>query len=247
MPESRTIIVESTPQSAALRASEIFKTQVAQGVRQRGVAHVCLAGGTTPRSMYQLLAARATTDEAPWHQVEVFLGDERDVPQDHVDSNFRMIQRTLLDKAPIDWSRVHVMRADAEDIDHAAAEYEGTIRHLLPPDSDGIGQFDVMMLGMGGDGHTASLFPENPALNETRKLVVSVFVPVLGRKRITVTFPLINASRNVLMLITGDDKAEMVRRIFGPHGPDPTFPAGRIDPLHGTLHVVLDTAAARLL
>jgi 6-phosphogluconolactonase len=246
MAESRNIIVESSPAAAAARGVQLFKTIVSQAIARHGVCHVALAGGTTPHTMYRLLARQATVDDVPWSKVEVFVGDERDVPLDDVESNFRMIQRTLLDNAPVDWSRVHAMRADADDIDASAAEYEATIRHLLPPDAQGVPQFDLVMLGMGGDGHTASLFPDSEVLRETQKLVASVFVPVLGRKRMTMTFPLLNAARHVLMLVTGDDKAHVVQRIFGPDGPDTTLPAGRLQP-KGTLYLVLDTAAARLL
>lgn len=242
----RDIKVEHTPQAAAMTAARIFKEQVLKAIDDRGVAHVSLAGGTTPRSLYELLASRSTTDEIPWGHVEIFFGDERDVPLDDVESNYHMVQRTLLDHTPIDWSRVHAMRADAEDIDAAAREYEGTIRHLLPPDAQGMPQFDMMLLGMGSDGHTASLFPScGETLNETQKLVTHCYVPVLGRRRMTITFPVINASRNVLMLITGNDKAEIVKRLFGKG--DTSLPAGRVKPRHGTLNVVLDEEAARLL
>ena len=246
MAESRNIIVESSPADAAARGVKLFKTIASQAVEQREVCHVALAGGTTPHTMYRLLANEATIDDVPWNKVEVFIGDERDVPLDDVESNFRMIQRTLLDNAPVDWSRVHAMRADAEDIDMSAAEYENTLRHLLPPDHHGVPQFDLMMLGMGGDGHTASLFPDSEVLHEKKKLVSSVFVPVLGRKRMTMTFPLLNASRNILMLVTGEDKAHVVQRIFGPDGPDRSLPAGCIQPRR-VLNLILDTAAARLL
>lgn len=239
--------VESSPQTAAAKAAELFREIARDVVAERGVCHVSLAGGTTPRSMYQLLAAEATTDGVPWNCVEIYLGDERDVPQDDVDSNFRMVQRTLLDQTPIDWSRVHPMRADADDIDAAAREYEDTIRHLLPPDSDGVPQFDIMLLGMGGDGHTASLFPDSPVLDEQHKLITSIFVPVLGRKRMTMTFPLINAARNILMLITGDDKASAVRDVFGSDATRHDLPASMVKPKHGTQYVVFDQSAHRLL
>ncbi len=242
----RDIKVEHTPQAAAMTAARIFKETVLKAVDDRGVVHVSLAGGTTPRNLYELLASRSTTDEIPWGRVEIFFGDERDVPLDDVESNYHMVQRTLLDHTPVDWSRVHAMRADAEDIDVAAAEYEDTIRHLLPPDDQGIPQFDLMLLGLGSDGHTASLFPScEEVLNETCKLVTHCYVPVLGRRRMTITFPVINASRNVLMLITGNDKAEIVKQLFGEG--DESLPAGRVRPRHGRVNVVLDQEAARLL
>jgi 6-phosphogluconolactonase len=242
----RDIKIEHSAQAAARTATQIFKEITTKAIERRGVCHISLAGGTTPRRLYELLAETSTTDEVPWSRTEVFFGDERDVPLDDVDSNYHMVQRTLLDNAPVDWSRVHAMRADAEDIDAAAEEYEATIRHLLPPDDEGIPQFDLMLLGLGGDGHTASLFPGcEETLNETEKLVTSCYVPVLGRRRMTITFPVINASRQVLMLITGNDKAEIVKRLFGEG--DESLPAGRVTPRHGNMTVVLDADAARLL
>lgn len=245
MSGTKEILVEKSSEKAAAKAAEIFRSVVCDSVYHRGVCNAALSGGTTPRSTYQLLADQALTDDVPWSQVEVFFGDERDVPQDDVESNFRMVQRTLLDHTPIDWARVHPMRADAEDIGGAANEYEETIRHKVHSNNHGIPQFDLVMLGMGGDGHTASLFPGCANLDEMHKLVVACFIPVLGRHRISFTFPLINAARNVLLLVTGDDKADAVRRVI--HDQDMALPSSRITPHHGTLHIVLDSAAARLL
>jgi 6-phosphogluconolactonase len=245
MTESKRIVVEKSPEAAAAKAAEVFKSIVSQAVAQRGICHLALSGGTTPRSMYTHLAKHALTDNVPWAKVDVFFGDERDVPQDDVESNFGMAQRALLDNTPIDWARVHAMRADAGDLDGAANEYEQMIRELVPAGPGGVPQFDLVMLGMGGDGHVASLFPATNVLDEGQRLVVACHVPVLGRNRMTFTFPLINASRNVLLLVTGDDKADIVQRVF--EAGDPSLPASRVFLQYGTLHIVLDTAAARLL
>jgi 6-phosphogluconolactonase len=245
MAETQQIIVEKSPLNAAARAAEVFKSIVSEAVSQRGVCYLALSGGTTPRATYSSLAEIAICDEAPWSQVEVFFGDEHDVPQDDVDSNYAMVQRTLLDHAPIDWQRVYPMRADAKDIAAASAEYENIIRRTLPDSPTGIPQFDLVMLGMGGDGHTASLFPNSAALEEAHKLVVACHVSVLGRNRMTMTYPLINAARNILFLVTGDDKANVVKRVFREE--DQSLPAARVSATHGMVHVVLDTAAARLM
>ncbi len=245
MIESKRIVVEKSPELAAGKAAETFKSILSEAVAKRGICRLALSGGTTPRSMYHTLADHVVIDHAPWSQVEVYFGDERDVPQDDVDSNFGMAQRTLLDNAPVVWSQVYAMRADAGDIDAAAREYEETIRRNVPAGPNGIPQFDLIMLGLGGDGHVASLFPHTDSLEEAQRLVVSCHVPVLGRSRMTFTFPLINAARNILLLVTGDDKAEVVQRVF--EAGDTTLPAARVAPQHGTVHVVLDTAAARLL
>lgn len=245
MAENKTISVEKSPESAAAKAAEIFRKTIRESVQQHERCAVALAGGTTPRLMYQRLADEAVVDRVPWGQVDIFFGDERDVPQDDVESNFGVAQRTMLDHLPIDWERVHPMRADAEDLDAASGEYEQIIRRVVPAGPGGVPQFDLIMLGMGGDGHTASLFPDSPILNEGSRLVVACHIPVLGRNRMTFTFPVINAARSVVMLVTGDDKAGVVERVIRQH--DQSLPSARVFPPHGTLHYVLDNSAARLL
>ena len=244
--QNRQVIVKRSVKEVTRTVSELFNGVVGEAVGQRGVCNLALAGGTTPHALYQHLAGVATSDEVPWRDVEIFFGDERDVPQDHVESNYRMVQRTLLDNVPVPPSRVHPMRGDAEDLDEAAAEYEQTIRQVIPAGKDGIPRFDLILLGMGGDGHTVSLFPYTDALSEKQKLVTVCFVPVLGRRRMTFTFPLINAAENVILMVTGDDKAEAAAAVFSD---DPQaarrLPAANIAPHDGSFIVVLDAAAAR--
>jgi len=241
------VIVERTSEQATAAAAGLFKSIVCESVGRRGCCHLALAGGTTPHALYQRLAADATTGELPWRSVEIFFGDERDVPQDHVESNYRMAQRVLLDHVPISPERVHPMPADAENIESAASEYEKTVRRLVPCDGGDIPRFDLILLGIGGDGHTASLFPNTDALRETGRLVYAGFVPVLGRKRMTFTYPLINAARNVMFLVTGSDKAQVVLGILG-DSPNikSQLPAAGVHPANGCLIMVLDAAAARL-
>ena len=245
MMDSKKIIEEPTAEKAAAKAAEIFRTIVGRAVADHGACRVALSGGSTPRATYHELADHATTDGVPWSQVDIFLGDEHDVPQDDIESNYHMIQRILLDNAPIDWERVYPMRADSDDIQAAAEEYEQIIRKYVPSGENGIPQFDLVMLGIGGDGHTASLFPESPGIDEAEKLVVASYVPILGRNRMSITFPVINAAKNILLLVTGGDKAEIVRRIFQDN--DRNLPAARIHPNNGTFHIVFDADAARLL
>jgi 6-phosphogluconolactonase len=241
------VLVERTAEQATATAADLFKTIVCEAVGRRNAAHVALAGGTTPHSLYQKLAADAVSGQMPWRDVEIFFGDERDVPQDHVESNYRMVQRALLDHVPIDPARVHPMPADAEDIQAAADQYEQAIRRTVPADGGQIPRFDLILLGMGGDGHTASLFPNTEALGEHRRLVYAGFVPVLGRNRMTFTYPLINAARNVMFLVTGSDKAEAVLGVLGDSEDiRRQLPAAAIQPTDGCLIIVLDAAAARL-
>ncbi|MDY6913793.1 MAG: 6-phosphogluconolactonase [Planctomycetota bacterium] len=248
--DNRQVLVQRTAAQAEVLVAELLESIVCEAVGRRNICHLALAGGTTPRALYQQLAQRAMTTAVPWHQVEIFFGDERDVPQDHVESNYRTVQRTLLDHVPVDLARVHPMPADAGDLHAAAAEYEQTIRAIVPAGdgpAGGIPQFDLILLGMGGDGHTGSLFACTPkALDERKKLILVHFVPVLGRSRMTFTFPLINAARNTILLITGGDKADAAAALLSD---DPEaagrLPARRICPAGGKLIIVLDAAAAR--
>jgi 6-phosphogluconolactonase len=245
--ENRKVIVERTAEAATAFAAGLFKSIVCETVERGGVSRIALAGGTTPHALYQNLAGTASSDEIPWRMVEVFFGDERDVPQDHVESNYRMAQRTLLDHVPVDPAMIHPMPADAEDLAAAAANYEQTVRRLVSAGTGGVPRFDLILLGMGGDGHTASLFPGTEMLQETKKLVTSGFVPVLGRNRMTFTFPLINAACNVMLLVTGADKAQAVLGIVE-DSPEirSQLPAACVNPVDGTFMIVLDAAAARL-
>ncbi len=238
------VIVMQSADQATDKAAELFKQAISQAVADRRVCNLALAGGTTPHDLYQKLAADVYDCDVPWASVNVFFGDERDVPHDHVDSNYHMAQRAMLDNTPIPPEQVNPMPADAEDLQTAAAEYEQVIRQIVP--GDPIPQFDLILLGMGGDGHTASLFPRSDALSESHKLVVTHHVPVLGRNRMTFTYPLINAARHVIFLITGDDKAEAVAAVLGDDkNARKEIPAAHVNPIDGTLTVVLDAAAAR--
>ncbi len=244
--ESRSILVEPTADEANATVAELLKSIVCEAVAARGACHLALVGGTTPHGLYQRLAGEGGTGDVPWQKVQVFFGDERCVPLDHVESNYLMAQRALLDHVPVPPHHVHAMRADGDDLDAAAAEYETTIRQIIPAGEDGVPRFDLILLGMGGDGHTASLFPHTDATAEGEKLVLAYLVPVLGRHRMTLTLPLINAARNLIMLVTGDDKAEAVATILGDDAEArQVLPAAHVCPSDGKLVVVLDEPAAR--
>ena len=241
------IVVESTARKAAAFVADLVRSIICQTVGDGGSCSVALVGGTTPHALYQLLAGSAVTDAVPWQDVDIYFGDERDVPHDHVDSNFHMAQRALLDHIPVDPARVYPMPADCGDLERAAARYEQLIRGNIPDCGGETPRFDLILLGMGGDGHTVSLFPFTDVLDETERLVVSHFIPVLGRERMTFTFPLINAAHNVLLLVTGEDKAEAVAALLGDDEKARSrLPVSRVHPTDGTLAMALDSAAARL-
>ena len=246
MATSPKMCIEPTVEQAIVLAGEMTKTIICEAVGQRGVCHVALSGGTTPQPMYQYLARSATGQEVPWADVEVFFGDERCVSLDNVESNYNMAQWLLLDHLPIEPDRVHPLRGDAENVEAAAEEYEQLIRHMVPAGPDGIPRFDLVLLGMGGDGHTASLFAGTAAENEQEKLVAANHVPVLGRMRLTFTFPLINSARNVMFLICGADKAEVIATVTGGDAEARNrLPAAKVAPKDGQLIYVMDAAAAR--
>lgn len=243
---NRKMVIEKTIEDAAAFAATAMESLLCEAVSQRGVAHVALAGGTTPHMLYQRLAGAVLTSAVPWQNVEVFFGDERNVPLDDIESNYGMAQRTLLDHIPIVPSHVHPMRADADDLDAAALEYEQTVRSIVPAEPGNQPRFDLILLGMGADGHTASLFPGTAALREKQKLVMAYKVPILGRQRMTLTLPLINAARNVMLLVTGEDKADTVARLLSDNPADQRdLPVSNVRPKDGTLYLILDAAAAR--
>ena len=201
------LIVGSRPAELARQAAQWLELEMTRAIAERGWCRICLAGGRTPEPVYRELAAGSSID---WRKVSVFFGDERAVPPDHPDSNYLMVHLALLSRVPIPAGNVRRMEAERADRDAAAREYERS----LPP------RLDVLFLGMGPDGHTASLFPGSAALEERHRLVV----PVLGAKapaeRLTITPPVIEASRKLAVIATGEDKAVMVARaIEGPLEP----------------------------
>ncbi len=245
-PSSPEILIEQTPEAAAERAAERVGEIIAERAAEESDCYLALCGGTTPGELYRRLAAPELSEKCPWNRVHIFFGDERDVPQDHVENNYRTVTKALLDHVPVPLERVHPMPADCRDLAAAAEQYEGLITRLVPNDGGDIPRFDLILLGMGGEGHTASLFPDTPALAEHSRLVVAQFIPVIGRNRMTFTFPLINAARHVMFFVTGVDKAHAISALLSADAEDRgRFPAARVSPTDGQLTFVLDNAAAR--
>lgn len=242
--EDHSVVTTRTSEEAFDTAADIFAGVACEAISRHGQFTVALAGGNTPRGLYQVLASPRWVEAVPWQEAIIFFGDERDVPHDHPESNFRMAEDSLLGKVPIRLENLHAMPADMPDLDSAAGQYEQKIRDLVQPGDNGLPAFDLILLGMGADGHAASLFPDTPALDESHRLVVSQHVPVLGRHRMTFTYPLINAARCVMFLIAGMDKAVPAARVLGDEHSAASLPAGRVRPTHGKLIFVLDPMAA---
>ncbi len=204
-----------------------------------------LSGGLTPRLLYQILASPALAARIRWKNIQLFQVDERCVPPDHPDSNYRMIREALLDHADIPAENFHRMQAEQGDLEQAGRDYAHELARVLEPQDGNRPRLDMVFLGMGPDGHTASLFPGTPALEEQSVWVRPNHVERLGMRRLTMTLPLLNNAAHVIFLVAGADKAEGVRKVL--EGPPGELPAQRIQPLDGTLRWFLDEAAARKL
>jgi 6-phosphogluconolactonase len=205
---------------------------------------VALSGGSTPKAMFQILAEKPFADSLPWPSIYFFWGDERCVPPDHAESNYRMANETLLSMVPV--PRENILRIPAEDEDHerAAAIYSETLQTFFAEEQPG---FDLVFLGMGADGHTASLFPGTTALCADGGVAAANYVDKLQSWRITLTADAINRARNVIFLVAGADKAPALKEVIqGPRNPK-QYPSQLILPSHGALLWMVDEAAAKLL
>lgn len=227
----------------ARAAAEHFATLAAEAIAARGQFTVALSGGSTPRAAYALLAA----EEVDWPRVHVFWGDERCVPPDHLDSNYRLAREALLDKVPIPAENIHCIRGEINP-EEAAADYERTLRSFFARHpEEPTPCFDLILLGMGEDGHTASLFPGTAALNEQTRWVVAHYVDKLRAWRVTLTPVVINAAAHVTFIVSGAGKAERLREVLtGPYRPD-TLPSQIVRPTDGRLLWLTDAAVAGLL
>ena len=212
-------------------------------IAQRGLFHAALSGGTTPKRLYQLLAHPEYRARVDWSRTRLYFGDERAVPPSHADSNFRMVADALLGQVPLDPDQVQRMEADPVNIRSDAQRYADRLRALLPQDADDMPIFDLILLGMGADGHTCSLFPGTPILYERSSPVGSVYVEHLQSWRLSLTFPVLDAARQLLFLVAGSDKAAMLRRICCAAQPGAPVPVERIRP-RGAVEWHLDRAAA---
>jgi 6-phosphogluconolactonase len=230
-------------------AAEEFVRLADEAVRTRGRFTVALCGGSTPEALYRLLAAEDGGFRArvPWGQAHFFWGDERHVPPDHPDSNYRMASEAMLSRVPVPPGNVHRIPAENPDAAEAATEYAETLRRFFGAAAGRFPRFDLILLGMGSDGHTASLFPGTDAVHERTGLVAAAWVETHKSHRITLTVPVLNAAASVIFLVSGEGKAEALRAVLeGPHRPD-RFPAQLVFPREGRLLFLVDRAAARLL
>jgi 6-phosphogluconolactonase len=241
------VLTSETPEELAGAAARFVKECAREAVDRRRVFRIALAGGRTPAALYARLADQADQAALPWAATDVFWSDERHVPPDHPDSNYRMAFEVLLSRVSVDPARVHRVIAEDPDAERAAADYERTTRRVFGSTRADWPAFDLILLGLGADGHTASLFPGSTALDERERLVLAPFIPPLNVFRITMALPLINHAARVMFLVAGADKAAAVSAALDPP-PDATPPpAARVRPLDGELTWMLDREAARFV
>jgi 6-phosphogluconolactonase len=233
----------TTPQDLFQAAAEEVIRSATDAVAQRGRFTIALSGGSTPRNLYTLIAANASAT-LPWNQMFFFWGDERHVAPDNPDSNYRMAKEALLSKVPVPPANIFPVPAENPDATQAAEIYEQTLREFFAVAPGEFPRFDLILLGMGPDGHTASLFPETPALQEKSRLVVANWVEKLGSSRITFTLPLLNAARRVAFLVSGTDKAAALHEVLEGSAPSEKYPSRLVQPSEGKVIWFVDRAAA---
>jgi 6-phosphogluconolactonase len=230
--------------AVAQNAAQRLATLAEEAVQARGVFTLALSGGSTPRALYSLLADDPTfRTRLPWNSIHYFWGDERFVPPDHPDSNFGMASEVLLSRVPVPPQNIHRVHTELGDPEKTAEAYETELRKFFSTPEGQFPRFDLILLGLGPDGHTASLFPNSPALNEQVKLVVANWVEKFLSYRITMTFPVLNNGATVMFLVTGPEKAEAVKSVIG-GASDKPLPAQLVRPTNGQLIWFLDQAAA---
>ncbi len=225
--------------AAAERWLEIYHESVAR----QGFFCVALAGGSTPRDLYRTIATPAISSQLDWQRVHLFFGDERTVPPDHPDSNYRMARETLLDHVPIPESNVHRIETELADPELAAGRYQELLVEIVPRSQGGVPQFDLILLGIGPDGHTASLFPETDILQQRERFVAAVNVKQKATWRVSLTFPVLDCARHLLFLVAGADKQQIVRQLLDDSCPGARYPVQMLQP-SGSVEFYLDSAAA---
>ena len=251
MPEQLKIVysVDLDASALARRAARYFAERCSAAATARGRVRIAVSGGSTPKATFGLLgdAVQPWRGLMPWDKLDLWWVDERCVPPDHPDSNYRMTREALLDKVPLKPEQIHRMMGELDPAE-AAARYDMELRNAFGLKDSELPRFDLLQLGMGPDGHTASLFPHTDALHETSRLVTANHVAtVKDSERITLTQPVINNAADVVYLVQGQDKAQILKQVLlGPLDPE-RLPSQMIAPESGILTLLLDAAAAALL
>jgi 6-phosphogluconolactonase len=240
------VFVCRNAEELARTAARRFVDWAWQSIARDGQFHVALSGGSTPQALFRALASPEFRGQIDWPRVQIFWGDERAVPPDDLESNYGMARRELLVRVPIPAGNVHRMEAEEPNMGRAAHHYEELLRRYLALDDRGFPVFHLVFLGLGPEGHTASLFPGSRLLRETSRWVSTPNVAKLGKRRMTLTLPVLDAARRVVFLVAGKEKAVILREVLLGH-PEPPLPAQMVQPRNGERVFLVDEAAAALL
>ncbi len=242
------IQIVDNAEALSTAAAETIVEHLRSALQTRDAYSIALSGGSTPRGLYALLADDSEwRRQIPWNRVHFFWGDERHVPPDHPDSNYRMAFETLLSKVPVPPQNIHRMRAEDPDAEKAAEDYVREIRRFFNIASGEIPRFDCVLMGIGSDGHTASLFPGTSALNEHKRLVTATWVEKLRSFRITLTLPVFNNADLILFVVSGSHKADILKAVLESDRKREPYPAQRIQPKHGSMLWLVDRQASKSL
>ena len=233
----------TTPQELSAAAAEEVVHETEEAVAARGRFTIALSGGSTPRNLFTLLATNGRST-LPWDRMFFFWGDERHVPPTDAESNYRMADEAMLSKIPVAVGNIFRVAAENPDAAAAAEAYEQTLRKFFALESGEVPRFDLILLGLGPDGHTASLFPGTAAVQERTRLVVANWVDKLKTSRITLTLPVLNAARCVAFLVSGTDKADALKAVLEGDAPGEQYPSKLVKPTDGKLIWLVDRAAA---
>ncbi|MGI9055263.1 MAG: 6-phosphogluconolactonase [Pyrinomonadaceae bacterium] len=228
-------------------AAEKFIETGTSAIEKRGRFSVALAGGSTPKSLYQLLSSDKFKNKINWKSVFFFFGDERNVLPGNDESNFKMANKNLFQPLQIEDSNIIRWKTELADENKIADDYDKKLKEFFNLSENNFPEFDLILLGMGDDGHTASLFPFTGALDETDKIAVENFVEKLETRRYTLTFPAINKAKNIIFLVKGEDKAETLKKVLQGEFEPQKFPSQNVKPENGKLFWLVDESAARLL
>lgn len=246
--KSKMLTIVEDAESLSREAAKVILAQTVNTLERRECFTIALSGGSTPKQLYMLLAQDSSLrKKLDWAKIYFFWGDERLVPPDHPESNYRMAHEALLSKVEVPAANVHRVRGEDIDARKAAEDYERELFRFFHLKAGELPRFDCVLLGLGVDGHTASLFPETAALKEKERLVVANWIDQLQTYRITMTIPVFNHADLVIFLVSGEGKAAILREVLQGKHESARFPAQLVNPVHGRLLWLVDRNASRLL
>ena len=246
-PSKSQLIVARNYESLCDAAVQRMLTLIRVKIADQGIFTMALSGGATPKGLYTLMASSKYRNDFPWEKIHLFWGDERWVLPDDVQANYSMIADAILTRVDIPMENIHPIRTRHIDPDQSADLYEQVLKSFFRERKHTTPQFDLMLLGLGTDGHIASIFPGSPALNEFSRLAIPVHHPETGQQRITVTLPVINAADNIFFLVSGREKSEILQRVLQSESAHSQLPVQQVRLDHGAAWWFADSGAASLL